>query len=308
MATYYISKIDPEYDNVYIILYENDKILLGETYKGFGNLGGRIEKKDKTPLHSGIRELLEELFDWQDFLDRPRKQITNKLVNTIVEKFISNQQVIVYKQKRNIFILMSTEVLNQILSFVQTYPNLQSVYYPTMPQNVNELIKNRFPRLRGFDYSGIHSTYYNSIKEMFKKMNPNKSIEDHLKRISTNLGKKSMKGIRGNIKKVKNIEVYYKPESVLLAMYNTQTYDFVKLKRFLDKNILDPTLPMEIRSLAWVDLTRTIKEEDTRLIQTYGIGLASYISQDIELYNMIMNDQAELLINPEKDGMIFVLS
>ena len=306
MATYYISKINPVYENVYIILYENNKILLGETYKGFGNLGGKV-KKDKTPLHSGVRELLEELFDWEDLIDRPRKQISNKLINTIVEEFLGNQQVIVYKQKENIFILMSIQILNQILSFIyQNYPNLQSSYYPVIPKDVSELTQNRFPGLRGFNYSGIHSNYYNYVQNMFMKMDPNKSIEDHLKKMSKHMGKKSvLRKIRG---KIQQMEVYHKPESVLFAMYSLKTFDLDKLKHFLDKNIRDPDLHMEIRSFAWVHLNQPLKDEDKKLVRYYGVGLASYVSEDIELFKMIMNDQAQLLTNPKKDGMMFVLS
>jgi hypothetical protein len=298
---YYISKLDPTYKNVYIIIYKDNKILLAETYKGFGNLGGKVEK-DKTPLHSGVRELLEELFDWEDFTGRSRKQITNKLIHTIIEEFLSDQQVILYKQKENIFILMPVQVLDQILKFIyQNYPNLQSVYYKKMPKNVSELVEKRFPRLRGFEFPGIHTTYYNYIQKVFMSMNPDKSIEEHLKLISKRIGKVSTK---------KTNQVYYKPESILFAIYSLNTFEYDKIKHFLDKNIRDPDLPMEIRSFVWVDLNDlniSLKEQNRRISRLYGIGMASYIYQDIDLFKMIMNDEAELLTDPKKDGMIFVI-
>jgi hypothetical protein len=295
---YYISKLDPTYKNVYIIIYKDNKLLLAETYKGFGNLGGKVEK-DKTPLHSGVRELLEELFDWEDLPGRSRKQITSKLIHTIIEEFLSDQQVILYKQKENIFILMPVQVLDQILKFIyQNYPNLQSVYYKKMPKNVSELVEKRFPRLRGFEFPGIHTTYYNYIQKVFMSMNPDKSIEEHLKLISKRIGKVSTN---------KTNQVYYKPESILFAIYSLNTFEYDKIKHFLDKNIRDPDLPMEIRSFVWIDLNNSLKEQDRRISRLYGIGMASYIYQDIDLFKMIMNDEAELLTDPKKDGMIFVI-
>jgi hypothetical protein len=301
MASYYISEFDPKYKNVYILIYKDNKILLAETYKGFGNLGGKVDK-DKTPLHAGIRELLEELFDWEDLYGRPRKQITDKLVDDIIETFLSDQQVIVYKQKINIFIFMPTQVLDEILNFIYQNPNLQSVYYHKgMPKNVLELVQNRFPGLRGFNYSGIHTSYYDHIKKTFRDIDPQKSIEDHLKIISRQMGKVY-------VKKRITKEVYYKPQSILFAMYYLKTFDPTKIKNFLDRNIRDPDIPMEIRSFAWVDLDKSLSLEDKRITRLYGIGLASYIHQDIGLFKMIMNDQGELLIDSKKDGIMFVLT
>lgn len=277
------------------MIYKENKILLGQTYKGFGNLGGKIHKNDKSSLyHIGIRELLEELFDWEELSYRPKKNfITKQLLDDIIYKFISfDRKVKTYKKANTTFIFLPIKTFNDMLDYLSKNERLTSVYYKHgLPKNDYEVIHDRFPSLRGFDgeyKEDKHFEEYSKLLEKFSfvdyvlnKETTTDSIKTYLKNLSKRIGQIPYKKIVEG--KLQPHSALYRPETILFGIYNKETTDMNVVKDYLRKNIVNPTLPMEIIALDWID-TNKLKTEDRRLVSKYGIGLANYISDDIEIF------------------------
>lgn len=75
-----IKKIKNKSD--YIILLGGNNI---GNQKKYEMLGGRFEKSDKTALHTGVREFIEELFNIK---------LSNNKIDDIVEKLVVNNHII----------------------------------------------------------------------------------------------------------------------------------------------------------------------------------------------------------------------
>lgn len=278
--------------SVYVMIYKHNKILLGQTHKGFGNLGGKTNKTDKSIYHIGIREVLEELFDWEDLFYKPRKFLTPSLLNDIVTRFLLDKSVKTYSKGKYHFIYLPVSVFNNILEYLSTRNRLTSVYYKHgFPKNVDEAINDRFPGLVGFDKkykNNKHFEEYSKILDTFEiadylnnEDTTLKTISTYLSNISKRIGKVSYK--KKVESRIVDREAYFEPDSILLGMYNTESLNATVVGKYLKSIIPNPIMPIEIRALEWIDIN-DIKTEDKRLEEEYGIGLAEYISEDIKTF------------------------
>lgn len=125
----------------HVIFYDSSSVLLGfhkygNTSNYFGALGGTSESSDSTIFFTAIREILEELFAWND--------IDNMLVKSVIEicpEVHLRRSTTIRNRVYNISYL-DFDTLNSILRSLSTL-NIPTELYDEFPTDISSLIHDR---------------------------------------------------------------------------------------------------------------------------------------------------------------------
>jgi hypothetical protein len=121
----------PNYTGAGFIFYKNKHFLTGfsshlQKWSGFG---GKREQEDKSPLHTAIRELLEELFAINP--------------SEMLMKWLSNIKIVsTYNRHGYILYVCDINELKWISSVLMFFGE-KSPYYKKLPTDINELLTER---------------------------------------------------------------------------------------------------------------------------------------------------------------------
>ena len=122
------------YTSAGCIFIEKSLILSGYQKKKsnyiISGIGGKKEKNDKNPIHTAIREMVEELFNVTT--------ISDKLLNELIE--IKPKKIIMTKNHVNfVFTFFQLDEMLEIMYYYKIKSNIYSVF----PTCINELLFNR---------------------------------------------------------------------------------------------------------------------------------------------------------------------
>ncbi len=117
-----------DYTGAGILFYKNNHFLMGFSYhlKKWSGFGGKIESQDISPVHTALREVVEEIFG----ID-PEQHIIEILSCIQIKKQINRKGYILY--------LCDIDQLLWIATVLLLY-NIQSPYYSIMPISVVDII------------------------------------------------------------------------------------------------------------------------------------------------------------------------
>ena len=114
-----------------ILFYHNNTFLTGFSshLKLWSGFGGKVEKTDKTPLHTAIREVIEEIFGIN-----PSEHIIRWINNIKVQQIIN----------RHGYILHVCDI-NELkwISAILVFFGEKSPYYKQLPSDITELLTER---------------------------------------------------------------------------------------------------------------------------------------------------------------------
>jgi hypothetical protein len=123
---------DKEYLGAGFIFYYNNTFLTGFSshLKLWSGFGGKVEKTDKSPLQTAIREVIEEIFGIN-----PSEHIIRWINNIKVQQIINRHGYILY-----ICHINELKWISAILIFFGE----KSPYYKKLPSDITELLTERY--------------------------------------------------------------------------------------------------------------------------------------------------------------------
>lgn len=130
--------------HAHIIFYTSNAVLLGyhrygQTRGHFGGLGGAVERGDDYIFYTAIRELLEELFLWEN--------IDQDVINVAIDSCPDTVEYTKTSSKKTLqfMIYMNMKILEDILRSLSKL-RISSPLYEKFPKTVVELVQNRLTK------------------------------------------------------------------------------------------------------------------------------------------------------------------
>lgn len=125
----------------HILFYNSNTVLVGYHNYGvskgtFAALGGRGEHADKHFIYTGMREVLEELFGWNNI----DEWIIELVLNQCPDYHLNIKHT--FRNKVNYISYFDYNTLENIISTLSTH-EAESIYYNTFPKTIRQLIRDR---------------------------------------------------------------------------------------------------------------------------------------------------------------------